>query len=102
MKNSSNKVLIAIIIILVIALVGLGGAFVINSFNDQIDDLKDEIKDLEKEKSDYEESISEILEKFDEKQKEHQELEITYATEKQKIQCFQIMKIKCFGEEKCF
>ena len=36
MKNNPNKVLIAIIIILLIALFGLGGAFVINSFNNNI------------------------------------------------------------------
>ena len=46
--------------------------------------IKEKIEKIEKEKSDYEESISEILEKFDKKQKEYQELEIVYATEKQK------------------
>ena len=47
--------------------------------------IKNKIEKVEKEKRDYENSISEILENFDIKQKEAQELEIVYATEKQKI-----------------
>ena len=58
----------------------------------EIKTLEKELKDLEKktqkielEKQEYEESIKEILEQFEEKQIALQELEITYATEKQKI-----------------
>ena len=43
-----------------------------------------------KEKQDYEDSIAEILSKFEIKQKEAQELEIVYATEKQKIDNFEL------------
>ena len=42
----------------------------------------------------YENSISEILEKFELKQREAQELEIIYATEKQKIDNFDLEILK--------
>jgi len=50
----------------------------------ELQEIKLKIEKVEKEKSNYEASISQILNTFDQKQKEAQELEIIYATEKQK------------------
>lgn len=46
--------------------------------------LKEKIQKLEKEKAEFQNISSDALEKFNQKQKEYQEFEITYATEKQK------------------
>ena len=56
--------------------------------------INNKIQKVEKEKLEYEKSISDILEKFEEKQKEAQKLEIVYATEKQKIDNFDLEIIK--------
>ena len=57
-------------------------------------EIKSKIEKIEKEKSEYEESISDVLNRFDEKQKEAQELEIVYATEKQKLDNFDLEILK--------
>ena len=62
----------------------LGRGKEIKSLELELREIKTKIEKIEKEKADYEASISEILNTFDVKQKEAQELEIIYATEKQK------------------
>ncbi len=62
----------------------LGRGKEIKDLEIQLKEIKLKIEKIEKEKEIYEESISEILNTFDTKQKEVQELEIIYATEKQK------------------
>lgn len=47
--------------------------------------LKNKIEELEKEKQDYEQSVEDILEGATSLEKELQEIDITYATEKQKL-----------------
>ncbi len=51
----------------------------------EIQNLKIKIDKLEKEKQEYEESIEDILEEATSLEKELQEIDITYATEKQKL-----------------
>ena len=63
----------------------LGRGKEIKALEKELAEIEKKITKIEKEKQDYENSISEILEKFEVKQKETQELEIIYATEKQKI-----------------
>ncbi len=74
----------------------LGRGKEIKELEKELKELEKKIAKIEKEKLEYEESISEILNQFDEKQKELQELEITYATEKQKIDNFglEILKLE--------
>ncbi|MBR3614788.1 MAG: chromosome segregation protein SMC [Clostridia bacterium] len=72
----------------------LGRGKEIKSLEKELVEIEKKIAKAEKEKQDYEESISEILEKFEIKQKEAQELEITYATEKQKIDNFDLEILK--------
>ena len=72
----------------------LGRGKEIKSLENELKEIKIKIEKLEKEKSDYEESISEILNSFDQKQKESQELEIIYVTEKQKIDNIDLEIIK--------
>ena len=62
----------------------LGRGKEIAELEKELEQIKEKLEKAQKEKSDYEESISEILEKYEQKQKEYQELEIIYATEKQK------------------
>jgi chromosome segregation protein len=63
----------------------LGRGKEIKALEKELEQIKEKIEKLEKEKQNYENSISEVLAKFEQKQKEAQELEIVYATEKQKI-----------------
>ena len=72
----------------------LGRGKEIKSLEEELKFIKEKIARVEKEKSEYENSISEILEEFNIKQKESQELEITYATEKQKIDNIELEILK--------
>ena len=72
----------------------LGRGKEIKALEKELVEIEKKIAKVEKEKQDYEESISEILEKFEVKQKEAQELEIVYATEKQKIDNFDLEILK--------
>ena len=72
----------------------LGRGKEIKALEQELKDLDKKIKKVEKEKQEYEESIKEILEQFEEKQKGLQDLEITYATEKQKIDNFDLEILK--------
>lgn len=72
----------------------LGRGKEIKALEKELVEIEKKIQKVEKEKQDYEESISEILEKFEVKQKEAQELEIVYATEKQKIDNFELEILK--------
>ena len=72
----------------------LGRGKEIKALEQELKDLEKKIQKAEKEKQEYEESIKEILEKFDEKQASLQELEIVYATEKQKIDNFELEILK--------
>ena len=63
----------------------LGRGKEIKALEKELFEIKSKIEKLRAEKEKYENSISSLLEKFEEKQKEAQELEIVYATEKQKI-----------------
>lgn len=63
----------------------LGRGKEIKELENELEILKNKMHKVEENKIKYEESISEILNSFDVKQKEIQELEIVYATEKQKI-----------------
>ncbi len=72
----------------------LGRSKEIKSLEKQLVEIKTKIEKTEKEKNDYEESISEILTNFETKQKEFQELEIIYATEKQKIDNIELEILK--------
>lgn len=62
----------------------LGRESEIKKLEEELKTLEQKIKDLEKEKEEYENSIKDVLTSFEEKQKEFQEIEILYATEKQK------------------
>lgn len=62
----------------------LGRESEIKKLEEELKTLEQKIKDLEKEKEEYENSIKDVLITFEEKQKEFQEIEILYATEKQK------------------
>ena len=63
----------------------LGRGKEIKALEKELFEIKNKTEKLQAEKEKYENSISSLLEKFEEKQKEAQELEIVYATEKQKI-----------------
>ena len=57
----------------------------IEKLEKEIEELKDRIQKLQDEKQEYEESIEGILELSANLEKELQEIDITYATEKQKV-----------------
>lgn len=63
----------------------LGRGKEIEKLEKEIAKLKEKIENLEKEKAEYESSIEDILENAEALEKELQEIEITYATGKQKI-----------------
>ena len=63
----------------------LGRGREIEKLEKDIKNLKAKIDKIEKEKQEYEESIQDILENASSLEKELQEMEITYATEKQKV-----------------
>jgi len=63
----------------------LGRGREIEKLEKDIKKLKSKIEQLEKEKQEYEESIQETLENATSLEKELQEIDITYATEKQKV-----------------
>ena len=63
----------------------LGRGKEIEKLQEEIKKLKEKIEKLEKEKKDYEDSIEETLKTAIDLEKELQEIDITYATEKQKI-----------------
>ena len=63
----------------------LGRGKEIKSLESELVKIEEKIASVEKEKGDYESSISDILGKFEKEQAKVQELEIVYATEKQKI-----------------
>lgn len=62
----------------------LGREKEIEKLQKELKNLENKIKSLEEEKQSYENSIQDVLNSFDAKQKEAQEVEILYATEKQK------------------
>ena len=62
----------------------LGRGKEIKELEEQLSNLNKKIEKIRKDEEDYKESIKSILDSYDEKQKESQELEIVYATEKQK------------------
>ncbi len=72
----------------------LGRGKEIKNLEKELNELERKILKIEKEKKEYEESISDIFNRFDEKQKELQELEIVYATEKQKIDNYDLEILK--------
>jgi len=72
----------------------LGRENEIKKLEAELKSLDVKIKDLEKEKQDYEESIKHILDTFEEKQREFQETEILYATEKQKMDNIELEILK--------
>ena len=63
----------------------LGRGREIEKLEKEIRKLKNKIEELEKEKQDYEQSIEDTLEGATSLEKELQEIDITYATEKQKL-----------------
>ena len=63
----------------------LGRGNEIKALEKELKDLKKKIDKLVEEKEKYEESVKESFEKYEESQKLLQEFEITYATEKQKM-----------------
>ena len=63
----------------------LGRGKEIEKLQKEIKSLKEKIEKLEEEKQNYENSIQDILENATSLEKELQEIDITYATEKQKI-----------------
>ena len=63
----------------------LGRGKEIEKLEKEIQSLKEKIQNLENEKQEYEESIEGILELSANLEKELQEIDITYATEKQKV-----------------
>ena len=63
----------------------LGRGREIERLEKEIKNLKAKISSLEKEKNEYESSIEDILEAATSLEKELQEIDITYATEKQKV-----------------
>lgn len=63
----------------------LGRGREIQKLEKDIKNLKEKIEKLEKEKEEYEESIQDTLENATSLEKELQEIDITYATEKQKV-----------------
>ncbi len=72
----------------------LGRGKEIKQLEKELKEIKSKIEKAEQEKQDYENSISDIVNKFEEKQKEVQELEIVYATEKQKIDNLELEILK--------
>ena len=68
----------------------LGRGKEIKSLETELVTIKEKIANVEKEKEDYESSISDILGKFEKEQTKVQELEIVYATEKQKLDNFDL------------
>ena len=62
----------------------LGRGKEIKLLEKELKKLQEDIEKLQKEEAEYRESISAILNEYDEEQKKLQEIEITYATEKQK------------------
>ena len=63
----------------------LGRGREIEKLEKEIRKLKNKIEELEKEKQDYEQSIEDTMEGATSLEKELQEIDITYATEKQKL-----------------
>lgn len=63
----------------------LGRGREIEKLEKEIKDLKEKIEKLEQEKQDYENSIESTLEEANSLEKELQEIDINYATEKQKL-----------------
>ncbi len=63
----------------------LGRGKEIEKLQNELNSLKTKIENLQKEKEDYENSIESILEEATSLEKELQEIDITYATEKQKV-----------------
>ena len=63
----------------------LGRGKEIEKLEQEIKDLKVKIQKIEKEKQEYENSIEDTLEQLNSFEKELQEIDITYATEKQKV-----------------
>ena len=63
----------------------LGRSAEIAALEKELKEINAKIEKLVKEKEEYKKEIDTILSKFEEKQKENQELEIVYATEKQKM-----------------
>lgn len=63
----------------------LGRGREIEKLENEIKNLKNKIEELEKQKQDYEQSMEETFEGATSLEKELQEIDITYATEKQKL-----------------
>lgn len=63
----------------------LGRGREIEKLQKQVNELKEKIEKIEKEKEEYENSIKDIFEKSKELEQELQQIDITYATEKQKV-----------------
>ena len=63
----------------------LGRGREIEKLQKQVNELKEKIEKISKEKEEYEESIKDIFEESKELEKELQQIDITYATEKQKV-----------------
>lgn len=72
----------------------LGRGKEIKELEKELVEIKNKINKVQNEKEQYEDSISEILEKFEQTQKDYQELEIVYATKKQKIDTIDLEIIK--------
>ncbi len=66
----------------------LGRGKEIEKLEKDIKNIKEKIEKLEKEKQEYEDSIQETIENAVSLEKELQEIDITYATEKQKVVAF--------------
>ena len=64
----------------------LGRSKEIEQLKQEIEKIKNEIERIEKEKQEYENSSEDILEETENLSKQLQEIEITYATEKQKLE----------------
>ena len=72
----------------------LGRKTEITKLQKELKSLEKEIKETENKKQEYSASIESILNSFDQKQQEFQEAEILYATEKQKIDNFDLEILK--------
>ena len=72
----------------------LGRGKEIKELEKKLKEINAKIEKIESEKNNYEESIKNILENYELKQKELQDLEIVYATEKQKIDNFDLEILK--------
>ena len=64
----------------------LGRSKEIEQLKQEIEKIKNKIEKIEKERQEYENSSEDILEETENLSKQLQEIEITYATEKQKLQ----------------